>query len=179
MIATNVEHVRKFIQFAAKELELPTLPYIRLVGSTENRYDAFGHSKGNVIVCRITDRHPIDIMRTLAHELIHYKQNILKMHKSTNFREDQANELAGRIMQKFDTTHPEVFRDKSVRANMFTEEALGGVGANSMGGGEGIATYDPMLRIKARRQKHEFALNDTYKKESQGKSLRSVVKNKP
>src|ERR1700755_3471232 len=105
----NVSHVRKFIEFAAKQLGLPSLPQIKLVGSSANRYDAFGHSQGNLIVVRITDRHPIDIMRTIAHELIHYRQNILKMSKNDNFREDNANAMAGRVMRAFDIAHPEVF----------------------------------------------------------------------
>lgn len=145
MMPVNVDHVRKFIHFAAKKLNLPSLPHIKLVGSSENRFDAFGHSKGSVIVCRITDRHPIDIMRTLAHEMIHYKQNILKIKASDDWREDNANLMAGRIMRDFDTTHPEVFKDKAVRANMhLNEDALGASAVNSTSAG-GVQGFSPLL----------------------------------
>lgn len=168
MLSANINHIRKFILFAAKELDLSSLPQIKLVGSSENRFSAFGHSIGSVIVCRITERHPIDIMRTLAHELIHYKQNILKRSIKMNSREDQANVLAGRIMRKFDIAHPEVFRDKAIRANMFNEEALGPVAVNSMGSsgssGDGaIGTYDPLLQFKNKKRKRTKSLRQILK----------------
>ena len=176
MIPVNIDHVRKFIQFAGKELKLPTLPSIKLVGSSENRYDAFGHSVGSQIVCRITDRHPIDICRTLAHELIHYKQNILRISTNTNFREDQANLMAGRIMKKFDVAHPEVFKDKAVRANMMSplyEEALSSTAVNAMSGG-GMAMIDPML-LGFPDKKAGFDLKKLSKKKNP-QQLRKIIK---
>jgi hypothetical protein len=152
------------------------MPQIKLVGSQENKFSAFGHSQGNLIVVRVTQRHPIDICRTLAHEMMHFKQNLLKMSTNTNFREDNANMMAGRIMKKFDVTHPEVFKDKAVRANMFHtlhEDALGGCAVNSMGSG-GIATFDPLLGgMPDKRKKEGFDLKKLYKKQNP-KNLRSV-----
>jgi len=177
MIPVNIDHVKKFIAFCAKELKLPRLPSIKLVGSSENRFDAFGHSQGPNIVCRVTDRHPIDICRTLAHEMIHFKQNLLRASTNTNFREDQANLMAGRIMKKFDVTHPEVFKDKAVRANMFhtlQEDALGGCAINSTG--NGIVGFDPMLMgMPDKRKKEGFDLKKLYKKQDP-KNLRSIFK---
>jgi hypothetical protein len=151
---TNVQHIRQFIEFAGKELKLPQLPRIKLTGSQENRYDAFGHSKGSIIVVRITDRHPIDVMRTIAHEMLHYKQNVLGLRASENEREDQANVVAGRIMRKFDIAYPDVFKDKAVRANMFTEDVTGIAAApvNTISGG-GVATFDPLMQFKGKKKK--------------------------
>jgi hypothetical protein len=171
----SVTHIKLFIKFAAKELGLRSYPIINLVGSSENKMDAFGHSQGNKITVRITDRHPIDIMRTIAHELMHYKQNITKK-KIGN--EDQANEIAGRIMRKFDIKYPHVFKDKAVKANMM-EDGMGGgmttsaLPANRMGGSSstagtgGIDTYDPLLKIKSPLKRksasqpwdHQFKMN--------------------
>lgn len=158
MQPVNVNHVRKFIQFAAKELKLPSMPQIKLVGSQENQYDAFGHSVSNLIVVRVTDRHPIDVMRTLAHEMLHYKETVLGIKSSENAKEDQANLVAGRIMRKFDVTHPEVFKDKAIRANMLHEMALGATPPNAMGtsaiggGSNSIATFDPFLFKNKRKE---------------------------
>jgi len=177
-IPINVQHIRKFIQFAGQELKLPTLPQIKLVGSQENQYDAFGHSQGNLIVVRVTERHPIDIMRTLAHELLHYKQNILGIRSPENTKEDQANVVAGRIMRKFDVKFPEVFKDKSVKANMLHESALGATPVNAMGAsassGEGgnIGLYDPLLNFKKGRRDGLSAKNLM----KQPKSLNAVLK---
>jgi len=131
-----MEHVHLFINFAAKELGLRTLPKIRLVGNEENTKDSFGHFLGtrttNSMVVRVTNRHPIDVMRTISHELIHYKQRLSGQISSEMMKEDEANALAGRIMRKFDLTHPQVFRDKSI-SSIKEDGALGGVAANAVG----------------------------------------------
>lgn len=120
-----------FVRFAAKELGLTKLPNIHFVGRQENKKDAFGHSIGKDIYIRITDRHPLDIMRTITHELIHFKQK----GGSERFREDQANAIAGRVMRKFDTTYPAAFNLKPIR-----EDVASTIPANSAGAGgvEGI-----------------------------------------
>lgn len=174
----NIQHLRLFIKFAQKELKLPSMPQIKFVGTSENKYDAFGHSISKLIVVRITDRHPIDIMRTIAHELIHYKQNILKIKSTNNKKEDQANVMAGRIMQKFDTTHPEVFRDKTIRANMLHESvnedtALGALATNHTG--PGIQNFDPLLSLTKAKKRNGFKLDNLFYKKKP-KSLRQIIK---
>jgi hypothetical protein len=130
-----------FIDFAQKKLKLSRMPDIRLVGSTENKNDAFGHIKGKQVRVRYTDRHPIDVMRTLAHELIHWKQEIDPSFTHSRNKEDQANALAGRIMRDFDTKYPYVFRDK---ANMLNEDGGMGVAAVNCTG-PGVQGFDPLL----------------------------------
>lgn len=128
----QLKHLKMFINFASKKLNLSSLPHIHFVGSTENNKNAFGHFKGNNLYVRITDRHPIDIMRTICHELIHHRQKINGIRKSEQFKEDEANKLAGRIMREFDTTYPHVFKDPAVKANMM-EEMASAIAANAMG----------------------------------------------
>lgn len=156
-MSIQVEHLKMFIKFAAKELHLSSFPKIHFVGSSENAKCAFGHSIGKDITIRISERHPIDIMRTIAHELIHYKQNVNKAKNKEQFKEDQANAMAGRIMRKFDTTYPKVFKDKPIPAHL--KETESAVPANSMGasssthGTGGIDTYDPLLTAKVLKRK--------------------------
>ena len=148
-----MENINKFIKFAAKELQLPSLPKIHLVGKEEDKYAAFGHSKGDAIWVRVTGRHPGDIMRTIAHELTHYSQNH-RGAKGEKMREDQANALAGRLMRKFDTENPEIFKDSPI-----PEEVASNVPNNLMGASSsaadskgGIATFDPLLGKKRNNQ---------------------------
>jgi hypothetical protein len=172
----NIQHLRLFIKFAQKELKLPSMPIIKFVGSSENKYDSFGHSIGKLIVVRITDRHVIDICRTIAHELQHYKQNIIKMKSSSNKKEDQANVVAGKIMQKFDTSHPEVFKDK---ANMMCESyipediGLGATASNHTG--SGIQNFDPLLSLTKVKKRNDFKLSKLFYRK-QPKSLRQIMK---
>ena len=150
----SVNHLNLFIKFAVKELGLKSLPNIKFVGSSEDKRDAFGHSVGNNIVVRITDRHPIDVMRTIAHELIHFKQNIQKKNIGS---EDQANMLAGSIMRKFDIKYPHIFKDKAIKANMMEDGGMttSALPVNRMGasssttGTGGIDLIDPLMKLKA------------------------------
>jgi Zn-dependent peptidase ImmA (M78 family) len=56
----------------------------------------------------------MDILRTLAHEFVHYKQHVEKRiyHRSSkpgSASENQANAKAGEIMRKYGSLHPELF----------------------------------------------------------------------
>lgn len=146
-MSSQIKFLNLFVKFAAKEMGLSTLPKIYFVGNKENKYNAFGHSIGNEIHVRVTDRHPGDIMRTIAHELLHFKQNCSGK-SGKQFREDEANAVAGRIMRKFNTTYPSLFKLKPIAPSEIKEtESLGA--ANAIGGGEGIAKFDPLLGKKA------------------------------
>ena len=119
-----IKELQNFVKFAAKELSLSKLPKIHFVGSTENSKSAFGHSVGSDIFIRVTDRHPIDIMRTIAHELIHVKQTQMGKH-GEQFKEDEANAIAGRIMRKYDTSYPSAFKMRATSSNLKeTESAI-------------------------------------------------------
>ena len=145
----QLKHIHMFIDFAKKELDLPSLPKIHFAGSEQNAKKAFGHSRGDEITVRINDRHPGDIMRTIAHELTHFKQNLLRL-RGEQMREDQANAMAGRLMRKFNTNYPEVFKDEEI--DDIGEEMVSAIPANIMGassstqGTGGIDTYDPLIR---------------------------------
>ena len=61
----------------------------------------------------VSGRHPIDVLRTLAHELIHYKQDSEgRIHDESGAtgsdEENEANAGAGIIMRDFDQAYPEL-----------------------------------------------------------------------
>jgi hypothetical protein len=80
---------------------------------------AFGMmNTDGVIYVSIINRHPIDILRTLAHEYVHYKQSIKGIIMKSNPgspAENQANAKAGEIMRKYGRLHPELFDLMSIR----------------------------------------------------------------
>jgi len=63
-------------------------------------------------VISIVNRHPIDILRTVAHEYVHHKQQSegkkLSGHAGST-SENEANAKAGEIMRKYGDLHPELF----------------------------------------------------------------------
>jgi Zn-dependent peptidase ImmA (M78 family) len=68
----------------------------------------------NVIYLGIADRHPVDILRTLAHELVHAKQDMEgKLYNGAGETgspiENEAHMIAGIIMRHFNKKFPKFF----------------------------------------------------------------------
>jgi len=109
--------LKRFIIFLKRELRLTYDIPVILVDDADfaKRVAAFGEiSKENVIHLSIINRHPMDILRTLAHEYVHYKQHMEKGldHKSSHAgspTENQANAKAGELIRKYGQLHPELF----------------------------------------------------------------------
>jgi hypothetical protein len=107
--------LKRFVLFLKRELRLTYDIPIILVDDTDfaKKVLAFGEiSKDNVIHLSVINRHPMDILRTLAHEYIYYKQHIEnRTHLSGpgSALENQANAKSGEIMRKYGKLHPELF----------------------------------------------------------------------
>jgi len=119
-----IQGFRDFLPIAIAELKLKTLPKIRLEKYLEQdeqpSFGRFMHSKDHAeIHLAIKDRHPIDIIRTLAHELVHFKQyteNRLTKDsgKTGSPDENEAHITAGVIMRDFNKKFPEHFNNSSI-----------------------------------------------------------------
>lgn len=113
--------LKKFIVFLKRELSLTIdIPYILIDDadfSKKNRAFGMMNSDG-VVYVSIINRHPLDILRTVAHEYVHYKQSIKRVAMNPNPgspSENEANAKAGEIMRKYGKLHPELFDLISVR----------------------------------------------------------------
>ena len=148
-MSASIKHVKDFIRFAVKHIGLTTVPTIHLVGKSENSHNAFGHflgtRKGSTISVRITDRHPIDVMRTIAHELIHHHQRNKGVAKSEQMKEDEANAMAGRIMREYDNAYPHVFKAKPIN-NLKEDGAVMSSGAGIAGSAGDPDTSNPLAK---------------------------------
>ena len=107
--------LKKFQIFLKRELRLTYDIPVILIDDADfaKRISAFGEiSKENVIYLSIINRHPMDILRTLAHEYVHYKQVMdgkkMKAHAGSP-AENEANAKAGEILRKYGNLHPELF----------------------------------------------------------------------
>jgi Zn-dependent peptidase ImmA (M78 family) len=109
--------LKKFLVFLKRELQVTYDIPVLLIDDAQFAKDiaAFGEISGdNIIRLSIINRHPMDILRTLAHEFVHYKQHVQKgiHHKNSkpgSATENQANAKAGEIMRKYGSLHPELF----------------------------------------------------------------------
>ena len=143
----------KFLQLCMKELGLPKLPKIKWItdGSHHKKFHSFGsfHNDDQVLYIEITDRHPIDIMRTTAHELVHYKQYLDNRIKPNSGEtgseiENEANAVAGIIMRHFDGANPKAFEFKPIDAALMEGEAWQKAAGKNPEGGlnkKGVASY--------------------------------------
>ncbi len=109
--------LKRFLVFLKRELQLTYDIPVILIDDADfaKRIAAFGEiSSDNVIRISIINRHPMDILRTLTHEFVHYKQHVEKgiHHRSSkpgSATENQANAKAGEIVRKYGSLHPELF----------------------------------------------------------------------
>jgi Zn-dependent peptidase ImmA (M78 family) len=106
----------KFIPFCKKELNINEIPKIKFISSnTAREKGTFGSYKKGIIKIDIHQRHPIDVLRTLAHEFSHFKQHLNKEKdphrgETGSKSENEAHVMAGIIMRNFDHAYPEFFK---------------------------------------------------------------------
>lgn len=106
--------LKDFLPFVMQELELTQLPKIKLSHTIDsNGQPSFGGfvPDTNSIRLAVNGRHPVDICRTLAHELVHFKQNENNQlnpdsGETGSDEENEANSMAGVIMRKFSKQFP-------------------------------------------------------------------------
>jgi len=113
-----------FIRFAAKDLELNSLPKFDFVfdskGSME-RGSFGGYMPGEeYITITVKNRHIMDVCRTLAHELVHYSQDLKneleddEAGSTGSPQENEANARAAVIMRNFGKAFPDMFGKESI-----------------------------------------------------------------
>ena len=102
--------IKEFIKHVAKELELTTLPRIKFSTDNEevkNRRSFGYYNPGqNIIWVYTKNRNMADMLRTLAHELVHHKQNVEgRIYNDSGETgseiENEANARAGVILRNF------------------------------------------------------------------------------
>jgi len=111
--------LKDFFPLAVKELGIDSLPDIKvMLKLPQGHQPTFGKfvNDENRIYLAIQNRHPLDIIRTLAHELVHYRQHVNHQlsHNSGETgspEENEAHAVAGVIMRHFNKQHPQYFDD--------------------------------------------------------------------
>jgi len=119
---TFMDAMRDFLPLVIKHLELSTLPDIDFERNiSDTKYPTFGRyiNDKNLIQLDIENRHPVDILRTLAHELVHYKQDLHKQLDPESGitgspQENEANAHAGVIMRSFNKQFPQYLNLKPI-----------------------------------------------------------------
>lgn len=101
--------VNDFLEFMKSELGVSELPEIEFVGKDfSDEMHSFGQWDGSTIKVVLKGRHPMDVLRTLAHEIIHQVKNHSDGSDGSP-DENEANALAGKFMRKFGKTKTDGF----------------------------------------------------------------------
>ena len=115
--------IRDFAKFCGPRLNIQRMPRIRLRRDPawSERSGTFGRYEpdSGVIVLSVANRHPVDVMRTLAHELTHHRQAELgpipdDAGETGSSFEDSANAMAGRVMRDFAAAYPNYFDRETI-----------------------------------------------------------------
>ena len=113
-----------FVRFAAKDLELDSLPKFDFVfdnAESMERRSFGGYMPGEEhITITVKNRHIMDVCRTLAHELVHYSQDLKNELEDDDAgstgspQENEANARAAVIMRNWGKEHPSYFGQESI-----------------------------------------------------------------
>lgn len=108
--------IKEFVLHAKEELAIEKLPKIHLV--TDRSFAVSHRSFGvyrpelNELYVYVANRNTADILRTLAHELVHHRQNELGMELDGGTGSDienQANSIAGVVLRNYGKSHEVIY----------------------------------------------------------------------
>jgi len=122
------EIVRDFVDFAGDRLGLERPPKIKLIRDPKQaaeRKSFGGYMPGGGIEINIGNRHIMDVLRTLAHEMVHHKQDINgelndRSGEDGSPQENEANAKAAVIMRLWAKMNPELFQRASILAESWS-----------------------------------------------------------
>jgi tRNA nucleotidyltransferase (CCA-adding enzyme) len=130
-----------FIKFCKEQLELTTSPSIKFVSDTEDTTFGYFDNDNKNIVVQLKGRHQMDVMRTVAHELVHYKQDKTLGReldgRDGSVDENEANSLAGVLLRRWGQKNPTLFTetvDKNTKSSVYftnMQEQLGEIASTS------------------------------------------------
>jgi len=117
----QVNIIKEFITFVAQEINLKNLPakltlsYDTKLAKTNHAFGVFS-SGDNSIWLYVKNRNTADILRTLAHELVHRKQAEdgridINSGQTGSPIENEANAMAGVLLRKYGKQHEEIYEN--------------------------------------------------------------------
>lgn len=120
--AMQADMLHNLFQICQEILDLDQIPEVHLITDqpfiTGGDKKSFGVFDGESIKVVAMNRHPMDVMRTLAHEIVHWKQKESGAEldgSDGSDAENEANAMAGVIMRRFGERYPDYFLESLPR----------------------------------------------------------------
>ncbi len=115
-----IDMFQKFLPLCMEILDLDSLPQFIFVSELKQDVQpSFGQYSADrkTLTIALTNRHPNDILRTMAHELTHYKQDTMGRIEADSGRtgspiENEAHAMAGIVMRNFNKQFPQYLHSK-------------------------------------------------------------------
>lgn len=129
-----LEMFGKFLPLAVQHLGLKSLPQMKFLPhvnhSEQPTFGMYVNDEKTLYVA-LANRHPNDILRTIAHELTHYKQDTAHELNDDSGdtgspEENEANAMAGIVMRHFNQQYPEYLSTKPIVGEQFLENFADG-----------------------------------------------------
>ena len=116
----DINIIKEFIKFAIKELKINTIPegltlsYDNIEAKSRRSFGTFD-TNNNKIWLYVKNRNMADILRTLAHELVHRKQDEderidYNSGDTGSEIENEANAKAGILLRKFGKQNEKIYQ---------------------------------------------------------------------
>ena len=114
------QHVNYFMNHAKEHLGVDQLPNVELINNKKVAMEnaSFGgyYPGEKTIRVNIAGRHPVDVLRTLAHEMVHYRQdlngdleNVEMAGETGSTYENEANSEAGIMIRDYGRARPSIY----------------------------------------------------------------------
>ena len=148
---SDAEIVSAFIDYCVQQLGIEQMPVVKFKKDPQwsARNKTFGRYSPdqNLLEVSLADRHVMDILRTVAHELTHTRQHEVQDVPSsageTGSRwENEANARAGVLMRDYAQQHPEFFEAGEIDEGI-KDKIAGAALAACVAGAPGCATTEP------------------------------------
>jgi len=161
-----LEMFKKFLPLAMHYIKLKSLPIMKFEMHIHDEYQpTFGKYENNedTLYVALMNRNPNDILRTVAHELVHYKQDTEHRLPSNAGRtgspqENQANAIAGIVMRHFNKKYPEYLNSMPITENFADGKGPGRPGDSQRHGIPKKATMDQLQKAaKSKGRKGQLA----------------------
>jgi hypothetical protein len=121
----NVEDFKNFITFCCKEggIDVPTIIHLRCTRDENIGTTAAYHPSNHHIHIYCKGRHKVDIMRSIAHELMHMIQNLEnRLYDNSgddgSNEENEAHSFSGLMIRRFGKIKPEIYENYKINKNI-------------------------------------------------------------
>lgn len=122
--------IKDFVDFTCDRIGLERPPKIKLIRDPKlasERRSFGGYMPGGGIEITIGNRHIMDVLRTLAHEMVHHKQDVDgrlndDSGKDGSEHENEANAKAAVVMRLWGKMNPELFQKAALLAESWSKK---------------------------------------------------------